>query len=452
MRMYDLIQKKRDGVALTKQEMQFIISNYLSKGVNAIPDYQVAAFLMAVYFRGMEEEELWNFTEILQNSGEQLDLSPIEGKKIDKHSTGGVGDKTTFIVAPIVAAAGVKVAKMSGRGLGFTGGTIDKLESIPGLQTDIPVSQFFRIVSEVGFSIIGQTEQLASADKKLYALRDVTATVDSIPLIAASIMSKKLAVQSDGLLLDVKVGNGAFAKDLNVAVDLAETMLQIGKRAGRKTVALLTNMSRPLGNTIGNALEVIEAYHALQGNGSKKLIQFCLTLASNMLYLADKGTEQECQKIAYDVWENGLALQKLEQFIVAQGGKENALQKLEQMQQKTPFLEVQAKESGYVANWDARQCAKAALDLGAGRETKESNIDALAGVSLQKEVGEQVKRGEVLAVIYAQQKEKLEGAKRQLEKAYRITQEKPVDTPLIYARITENGLFWLDEKKQQKER
>ena len=308
MRMYDLIMKKRNGEALNHQEIQYLVEEYVAGN---IPDYQMSAFLMAVYFQGMTEEETLAMTLAVAHSGDMVDLSGIEGTKVDKHSTGGVGDKTTLIIAPIVAACGAKVAKMSGRGLGHTGGTVDKLESIPGLRTTLTREEFFEVVNKTGVSVIGQSGNLAPADKKLYALRDVTATVDSIPLIAVSIMSKKLAAGNDCILLDVKTGSGAFMKTLEDSVALAKEMVSIGENAGKRTVALITNMDIPLGHNIGNSLEVIEAVETLKGNGPQDLTVVCMHLASNMLYLAGKGTLDECKSMVKEVIANGKALEHL---------------------------------------------------------------------------------------------------------------------------------------------
>ncbi|MBQ6834590.1 MAG: thymidine phosphorylase, partial [Lachnospiraceae bacterium] len=322
MRMYDLIMKKRNGEALTKQEIDYMITEYVA---GEIPDYQMSAFLMAVYFNGMTEEETVTMTQAVAHSGDMVDLSAIEGIKVDKHSTGGVGDKTTLIITPMVAACGVKVAKMSGRGLGHTGGTVDKLESIPGFQTAIDQERFFEIVNETGLSVIGQSGNMTPADKKLYALRDVTATVDSIPLIAVSIMSKKLAAGSDAILLDVKTGSGAFMKTVDDSIALAREMVSIGENAGRKTAALITDMDIPLGNNIGNSLEVIEAVETLQGNGPEDLTEVCLQLAGNMLYLAGKGTIEECIAMAKKTIEDGSALERLVAMVEAQGGDSSVI-------------------------------------------------------------------------------------------------------------------------------
>ena len=353
MRMYDLIMKKRNGEALTEQEIQYMIREYVA---GEIPDYQMSAFLMAVYFKGMTEEETLAMTQAVAHSGEMVDLSGIEGVKVDKHSTGGVGDKTTMIIAPIVAACGVKVAKMSGRGLGHTGGTVDKLESIPGLHTSLSREDFFNVVNQTGLSVIGQSGNLAPADKKLYALRDVTATVDSIPLIAVSIMSKKLAAGNDCILLDVKTGSGAFMKSIDDSIALAKEMVAIGENAGRKTVALITDMDIPLGHNIGNSLEVIEAVETLKGNGPEDLTEVCVHLASNMLFLAGKGTLEECRSLVREVIANGEALKRLAAMVEAQGGDSSVIFDTDKFEKAAYQHEVLAKKSGYITFMDTESC------------------------------------------------------------------------------------------------
>ena len=385
MRMYDLIMKKRNGEALTEQEIQYMIREYVA---GEIPDYQMSAFLMAVYFKGMTEEETLAMTQAVAHSGEMVDLSGIEGVKVDKHSTGGVGDKTTMIIAPIVAACGVKVAKMSGRGLGHTGGTVDKLESIPGLHTSLSREDFFNVVNQTGLSVIGQSGNLAPADKKLYALRDVTATVDSIPLIAVSIMSKKLAAGNDCILLDVKTGSGAFMKSIDDSIALAKEMVAIGENAGRKTVALITDMDIPLGHNIGNSLEVIEAVETLKGNGPEDLTEVCVHLASNMLFLAGKGTLEECRSLVREVIANGEALKRLAAMVEAQGGDSSVIFDTDKFEKAAYQHEVLAKKSGYITFMDTESCGIASAMLGAGRETKDSQIDFAAGIILKKNVGD----------------------------------------------------------------
>lgn len=437
MRMYDLIAKKRDGESLSAQEIQFLISEYVA---GRIPDYQMSAFLMAVYMKGMTEEETVTMTQAVAHSGDMVDLSAIEGVKVDKHSTGGVGDKTTLIIAPIVAACGVKVAKMSGRGLGHTGGTVDKLEAIPGFQTVIPQERFFEIVNTVGVSVIGQSGNLAPADKKLYALRDVTATVESIPLIAVSIMSKKLAAGSDAILLDVKTGSGAFMKTVEDSIALAKEMVSIGENAGRKTAALITNMDIPLGNNIGNSLEVIEAIDTLNGNGPEDLTEVSLHLAANMLYLAGKGTIEECLAMAKKTIEDGSALERLVAMVEAQGGDSSVIYNTD-MFEKAPFeRQIVSEDEGYIVFMDTESCGIASSMLGAGRETKESKIDFSAGIIINKKVGDYVKKGDLIATMYASNERLFANAEKCYMSALTIGTERPVKNPLIFARITKEGI------------
>ena len=437
MRMYDLIMKKRNGEALTKQEIDYMITEYVA---GEIPDYQMSAFLMAVYFNGMTEEETVTMTQAVAHSGDMVDLSAIEGIKVDKHSTGGVGDKTTLIITPMVAACGVKVAKMSGRGLGHTGGTVDKLESIPGFQTAIDQERFFEIVNETGLSVIGQSGNMTPADKKLYALRDVTATVDSIPLIAVSIMSKKLAAGSDAILLDVKTGSGAFMKTVDDSIALAREMVSIGENAGRKTAALITDMDIPLGNNIGNSLEVIEAVETLQGNGPEDLTEVCLQLAGNMLYLAGKGTIEECIAMAKKTIEDGSALERLVAMVEAQGGDSSVILDTDKFEKAPYAYQIFAQEEGYIAAMDTESCGIASSMLGAGRETKESTIDYAAGIILNRKVGDYVVKGDLLATMYASDAALFPAAAKRYVGALTIKAEKPVDDPLIYARITKDGV------------
>ena len=437
MRMYDLIAKKRDGESLTAEEIHFMITEYVAGN---IPDYQMSAFLMAVYLNGMTEEETVTLTLEVAHSGEMVDLSAIEGIKVDKHSTGGVGDKTTLIIAPIVAACGVKVAKMSGRGLGHTGGTVDKLEAIPGFQTVIAQDRFFEIVNTIGVSVIGQSGNLAPADKKLYALRDVTATVESIPLIAASIMSKKLAAGSDAILLDVKTGSGAFMKTVDDSIALAKEMVSIGENAGRKTAALITDMDIPLGNNIGNSLEVIEAVETLKGNGPEDLTEVSLQLAANMLYLAEKGTIDECLVMAKKTIEDGSALERLVAMVEAQGGESSVILDTEKFD-KAPFeCPIISAEEGYIASMDTESCGIASSMLGAGRETKESDIDFSAGIILNRKVGDFVKKGDVLATMYTSKESLFANAEKRYLSALTFAKVKPAENPLIFARITKDGV------------
>jgi len=369
-----------------------------------------------------------------------VDLSAIEGIKVDKHSTGGVGDTTTLIIAPIVAACGVKVAKMSGRGLGHTGGTVDKLEAIPGFQTVIAQERFFEIVNTIGVSVIGQSGNLAPADKKLYALRDVTATVESIPLIAASIMSKKLAAGSDAILLDVKTGSGAFMKTVDDSIALAKEMVSIGENAGRKTAALITDMDIPLGNNIGNSLEVIEAVETLKGNGPEDLTEVSLQLAANMLYLAEQGTIEECLAMAKKTIEDGSAMERLVAMVEAQGGDSSVILDIEKFD-KAPFERpIISAEEGYIASMDTESCGIASSMLGAGRETKESDIDFSAGIILNRKVGDFVKKGDVLATMYTSKESLFVNAEKRYLSALTFAKVKPAENPLIFARITKDGV------------
>lgn len=444
MRMYDIIAKKRDGNELSEAEISYLIKGYVN---GSIPDYQMAAFLMAVYFNGMTEHETHYMTNEVAHSGDMVDLSPIEGIKVDKHSTGGVGDKTTLIVAPIVAACGVKVAKMSGRGLGHTGGTVDKLESIPGYKTTLSREEFFKVVNETGLSVIGQSGNLAPADKKMYALRDVTATVDNISLIAVSIMSKKLAAGSDCILLDVKTGSGAFMKTLEDSIALASEMVKIGENAGRRTMALITDMDMPLGEAIGNSLEVIEAVATLNGNGPEDLTKVCLQLAANMMVLAGLGTEEECLFKARQVITDGSALKRLAAMVEAQGGDSRVIYDTDCFE-KAPFsYEVLAKEDGIIQSMDTEKCGIASVLLGAGRETKDSPVDLSAGILLRKKTGDKVLKGDVLAVMYASDEKLFSSAEVKYLDAIHIGKEEIQRKPLVYARVTGEGVetYWEDE-------
>lgn len=437
MRMYDIIARKRDGQELTEAEIAYLIKGYVD---GSIPDYQMAAFLMAVYLKGMTEKETHFMTNEVAHSGDMVDLSPIEGIKVDKHSTGGVGDKTTLIVAPIVAACGVKVAKMSGRGLGHTGGTVDKLESIPGYQTTLSREEFFRVVNETGLSVIGQSGNLAPADKKMYALRDVTATVDNIPLIAVSIMSKKLAAGSDCILLDVKTGSGAFMKTIEDSIALASEMVKIGENAGRRTMALITDMDTPLGAAIGNSLEVTEAVATLKGKGPEDLTSVCLQLAANMMVLADLGTEEECLAKAKQVIADGSALERLAAMVVAQGGDSRVIHDPECFEKAPYTYEVIAKEDGVIQAMDTEKCGIASVLLGAGRETKDSPVDLSAGILLQKKTGDTVVKGDVLATMYASKQELFVSAEKKYLSAITIGPEHVQRKPLVYAKVTRDGV------------
>jgi pyrimidine-nucleoside phosphorylase len=397
--MVDLIEKKRDGGTLSEKEIQYIIEEYTK---NQIPDYQMSALLMAIFYEDMTDEEITALTLAMANSGEVIDLSSIEGIKVDKHSTGGVGDTTTLILAPLVASLGVPVAKMSGRGLGYTGGTLDKLESIPGFKIELSEEEFIRVVNESQVAVIGQSGNLAPADKKLYALRDVTATVNSIPLIASSIMSKKIAAGADGIVLDVTTGDGAFMKSLEDARRLAHTMVRIGKLANRQTMAVISDMSQPLGEAIGNSLEVVEAIETLQGKGPEDLVEMCYALGSQMVVLAKKAeTLEEAHQMLQEALESGVALDKFKEMIRNQGGDATIVDEPERLLTAKYEVELPAKESGVVTQLVANELGIAAMMLGAGRRTKEEAIDHAVGLKLHKKVGESVQEGESLLTIYS---------------------------------------------------
>lgn len=399
MRMVDLIEKKRDGQVLSQEEITFIIDSYTA---GKIPDYQMSAFLMAVYFQDMTDEEITDLTLAMAHSGEVIDLSSIEGIKVDKHSTGGVGDTTTLVLAPLVAAVGVPVAKMSGRGLGFTGGTLDKLEAIPGFQIEIADEDFIRIVNESKVAVIGQSGDLAPADKKLYALRDVTATVSSIPLIASSIMSKKIAAGADAIVLDVTTGDGAFMKNIGDAKRLAHTMVRIGKLANRQVMAVVSDMSQPLGEAIGNSLEVVEAIETLQGHGPADLLEMCYALGSQMVVLA-KGAANltEARAKLQEALESGAALEKFKEMIRNQGGDAAVVDHPERLLTAKYEFDLPALQEGVVTKIVANEVGVAAMLLGAGRKTKEDRIDYAVGLKLHKKVGDPVAEGESLLTIYA---------------------------------------------------
>ena len=429
MRMFDIIRKKRDGLALSEKEIQWFIDGYV-KG--DIPDYQASALCMAIYFKGMTVEETTALTFAIRDSGDKLKFNNINGLRVDKHSTGGVGDKTSLVVAPIVATLGVKVAKMSGRGLGHTGGTVDKLEAIPGFKTDLPTEEFEEIVNRVGIAIVGQNATLAPADKLLYALRDVTATVDSLPLIVSSIMSKKLAADDDCVVLDVKTGSGSFMKTKEQSRELAEWMVAIGKAAGKRMRALITDMDRPLGYAIGNSLEVVEAIETLKGNGPEDLTELSIALASHMLVISDRGNYEECEKNVRRVIENGDALMTFANMVEAQGGNKEWILHPELFPAAAYSLEVKAETDGYIFSVDTEGYGTASLLLGAGRNTKEDKIDFAAGIKLVKKTGDKVKRGDTLAILYTNDEAKLAASAKRLLEATYIKSEKPEDTPLIY--------------------
>lgn len=428
MRMVDLIAKKRDGLAFTKEEIQFIIRGYTNE---SIPDYQMSALLMAIFYQDMTDEEITDLTLAMVHSGEVIDLSSIEGIKVDKHSTGGVGDTTTLILAPLVASLGISVAKMSGRGLGYTGGTLDKLEAIPGFHVELADDEFIRLVNTSHVAIIGQSGNLAPADKKLYALRDVTATVDSIPLIASSIMSKKIAAGADAIVLDVTTGEGAFMKNLADAKRLANTMVRIGQLANRQTMAVISDMSQPLGEAIGNSLEVVEAIRTLQGKGPADLLEMCYALGSQMVVLAKKAqTLDEAQRLLQDALESGKAFEKFKEMVRNQGGDVRVLEHPEQLLTAPYQIELLAKETGVVSKMVANEIGNAAMLLGAGRATKEAKIDHAVGIQLHKKVGMPVAKGESLLTIYANTPE-VEEIQALLYQNIEIGHSAP-DLPLIH--------------------
>ena len=461
MRMYDLIEKKKRGHALDKAEICWMIQSYTA---GQIPDYQMAAFLMAVCFQGMDLQETTEMTLAMAHSGQMADLSGIAGVKVDKHSTGGVGDKTTLIAAPMAAACGIPIAKMSGRGLGFTGGTVDKLESIPGYRTVLPREEFFEIVNEVGISLIGQSGEMAVADKKIYALRDVTATVDSLPLIASSIMSKKIAAGADAILLDVKTGSGAFMKTLEEAKELARVMTEIGNRAGRRTGALITNMDRPLGYAVGNALEVAEAGRrtaalitdmdtplgdtagnaievqeaiwTLRGKGPADLTELCIHLAGNMLWLAGQGEPEDCLRRAAASLQDGSAYRCFYRMVQRQGGDVSYLEQPEKFQ-LAPVYPIQAPQDGYIASMQTDEIGNVVALLGAGRERKEDAVDAGAGIRFTAKTGAKVCKGQTIALLYTHRPERVQEATERYVNALHFSQSAPSPSALIQERITE---------------
>lgn len=435
MRMYDIIQHKRDNKELSCEEIQFFVEKYTAGN---IPDYQAAALAMAIFFNEMTPEETAALTLAMAHSGDVMDLSPIKGIKVDKHSTGGVGDKTSLVLGPMVAALGVPVAKMSGRGLGHTGGTIDKLESFPGFQTGIPEQEFFDNVNRIGIAIAGQTGNLAPADKKLYALRDVTATVESIPLIASSIMSKKIAAGADVIVLDVKVGSGAFMKDEESAVKLADTMVRIGDAVGKKTMAVVSDMDEPLGFAIGNALEVKEAIDTLAGNGPQDLYELCLELGSHMV--AGAGKAQNCaeaKEMLAGTIKDGSALKKLAELVEAQGGNPEAVYDTELLPKASIEYEYRADTEGYVSRIVCDIVGTSAMVLGGGRENKDSVIDLSVGIVLEAKKGAYVHKGDVLARFYANDENKLSDAVKRFADAYVIEDTRPAESCLIKKVIME---------------
>lgn len=428
MRMYDIIQNKRNGLELTDAEIEFFIKGYTD---GTIPDYQASALMMAIYFNGMNERETVTLTKAMAVSGDTVDLSEFGNLSADKHSTGGVGDKTSLIVAPIVASLGGKVTKMSGRGLGHTGGTVDKLESIPGYNISIPEEQFKKQIHNVGMAVIGQSGNLTPADKKLYALRDVTATVDSIPLIVSSIMSKKIAAGSKNIVLDVKVGSGAFMKTPEDAETLAKEMVKIGKKCGRNISALLTDMDTPLGSAIGNSLEIIEAVKVLKGEVDNDLKEVSLALASELVSLIFGISYEEAQKRAVDALESGLAYNKMKEWVATQGGDVKFIENTELFKKSDYSLEVVSEFDGYIESMDAEAIGISSVILGAGRTTKEDTIDYSAGIILSKKTGDMVKKGDILCTIYSDNQSSLESAKDKYLSALKFSIEKPDKKPLV---------------------
>lgn len=433
MRIYDLIRKKRDGEVLTKEEIEFIVRGYTDE---SIPDYQISAILMAIYFNGMSDQETAVLTSAMVESGEKIDLSRIEGTKVDKHSTGGVGDKVSLIVAPLVAAVGVPVAKMSGRGLGHTGGTVDKLESIPGFRVELTKEQFVENVNKHKIALVGQTGNLVPADKKMYALRDVTATVDSIPLIASSIMSKKIASGADCIVLDVKVGTGAFMKSLDEARLLAQTMVNIGKNLQRKTVAVISDMNQPLGHEVGNANEVKEAIQVLRGNGPEDLKVISLTLASHMTVLGGIYSDFDQAYVKLEkVLSSGRAIEKFKEFVEAQGGTPDVIENTDKLPQAKYHTEVKAWNTGYVSSIKAESIGVSAMMLGAGRKKKEDPIDYSAGITLLKKIGDRVKAGETICLLHSNLEENSH-AEQVLKNAFLISNVNPQEITFIHEIIS----------------
>ena len=430
MRMYDLIMKKRKGEELTTEEINFFVDGF-TKG--EIPDYQASAMLMAIFFNKMNKRETADLTNAMVESGDKIDLSNIKGIKVDKHSTGGVGDKTSICLTPLVASLGIPVAKMSGRGLGHTGGTIDKLETFKGFSVELTEEQFMENVNKINIAIMGQSGNLVPADKKLYALRDVTATVDNMSLIASSIMSKKLASGADAIVLDVKVGDGAFMKTPETAKELAQEMVDIGKHLGRETIGVISDMDQPLGYAIGNSLEVIEAIELLKGNGPKDLLELTLTIGSNMLLCAKMAeSEEEARKMLMENIKNGKGLEKLKDFVKAQGGDISPIDDYSKFPQAKYVEKVTSPVDGYITKIHAEAFGLIAMELGAGRATKESEIDLAVGIVLNKKRGEKVNKGDVLAYIHSNSEEKIEKARKSILENIVIEDSYDLNIPLIY--------------------
>lgn len=430
--MYDIIQKKKMGEHLSDEEIQFVVSGYVN---GDIPDYQVSPLLMAIYFSGMDDRETATLTKAMMHSGDVIDLSEFGTLTVDKHSTGGVGDKTSLVVAPIMAALGCKMAKMSGRGLGHTGGTVDKLESIPGFKTSITPEEFFEQVRKTGLAIVGSTANLAPADKKLYALRDVTATVDSVPLIASSIMSKKLAAGAHNIVLDVKIGSGAFMKTEEAGKNLAEKMVSIGKSFGRNIAAVITNMDRPLGYAVGNSVEVLEAVSVLKNESKGDLREVCTALAANLLSLCYDWSITESEARVNEVIENGTALEKFKEWVTAQGGDASFVEDPSLLGKAEYVFEFKADRNGYISYMNAETIGKTASVLGAGREKTTDSVDHTAGIILKKKTGDHAEAGETLALFYTSKKEAEKTAAEMFSSALSFSDEKPCEEPLVYGVI-----------------
>jgi pyrimidine-nucleoside phosphorylase len=427
--MYDMIAKKRDGGVLSREEIDFFIKGYVD---GTIPDYQAAALCMAIYLKGMTDDETVILTDCMARSGDMVDLSDFGDLSVDKHSTGGVGDKTSLIITPIVASLGGKVTKMSGRGLGHTGGTVDKLEAIPGYQVTMPRERFIQQVHDVGIAVIGQSGNLTPADKKLYALRDVTATVDSIPLITSSIMSKKIAAGSKNIVLDVKTGSGAFMKTVEDSRILADNMVRIGKSCGRNIAALITDMDRPLGSAVGNALEVIEAVDVLKNGKKGDLYEVCVALATEMVALFKKIDEKEAKALVLESIESGAAFDKMKEWIAAQGGDVSYIEDPDRFPKPSYIIPVTAPKSGYLTAMDAEEIGSAAVILGAGRNAKEDVIDYSAGFIIEKKTGDRIEKGETLAVLYTNKEDSIEPARARYLSALTVAENPPAETKLIY--------------------
>ena len=434
MRMYDIIMKKRNGFPLSKEEIYYFVDGFTN---GTIPDYQASALLMAIYFQHMNYEETLNLTMAMADSGEHLDLSGISGIKADKHSTGGVGDKTTLVLAPMVAAVGVKTAKMSGRGLGHTGGTIDKLESFPGFSTTLSQEQFVKNVNDIGLAVTGQTGNITPADKKIYALRDVTGTVDNISLIASSIMSKKLAAGADVIVLDVKTGNGAFMKNIEDATELAKTLVDIGNGAGKKTYAVISEMNQPLGYAIGNSLEVIEAIDTLKGNGPRDLYNLCIELGSLMVAASDQNISlEQAKQILKKTIEDGSAYRKFKEFIESQGGNPSDVDNCHDLIKVNQVLDIKSFQSGYIAGIQTENIGNAVMMLGGGRQKKGDSIDHSVGVIIKKKVGEQVKEGESLATVYINNTDNLDTALDLIKSSFEFSEDIIKEPELIKGIIS----------------